>query len=227
MNGHFRRLISKSSFDIESVGDLVDRFQFDVVKSVGELIQNDMNRYLMLFFDSEVTKIIFRQNIQNIYISRPRKISEERLTYRQITEYEHRPRNFEVKYLLGSSLFFDQRSKEYSVKVLSKIKHYSSEPTLLILDNLDIIYGALYDLFNKRFAQARENRYCNVVYEDFKDTLSIHAQFRCLLFKNETDFRASPKFIEEKLPSPLMNRFEKHLFHLRDLGDKCTVFECL
>lgn len=104
-------------------------------------------------------------------------------------------------YLLGSSFFYDRQSKEYAIKILSKIKYYTSEPTLLIMDNLDMIYGTLYDLFNQRFISTSEYRYCNIVYEDFKENLSINEHFRCIIFKNQTDLETSEEKIENKLPS--------------------------
>lgn len=100
---------------------------------------------------------------------------------------------------------------------MSKIKHYSGEPVLLILDDLDLVYGALYDLFNQRFAENTENRYCNVVYEDFKETLFVDPNFKCIVFKSQQDLEDEKRHKEDILPSPLMNRFEKHLFNLNDI----------
>lgn len=125
------------------------------------------------------------------------------------------PGNFEV--LLGSSFYFDLHSKEYSANVLSQICHYSQDSTVLVLDNLDNIYGALYDLFNQRFASSKDNRYCNVIYEDFKKTLVINQKFKCIILKNETDLLVEAHMVENVLPSPLMNRFEKHLLSLENI----------
>ena len=99
----------------------------------------------------------------------------------------------------------------------TSLPHYSHEPTILVLDNLDIIYGALYDLFNQRFVHKKTNRYCNVIYEDFKKTLLIHQKFKCFILKNENDLLHDPEIIEKVLPSPLMNRFEKHLVNFHNI----------
>ena len=160
-------------------------------------------------------------------------LKENDVTYAQQTSYEKKRTDLEenskqMNYLQGSSLFFDKRSKEYSINILTKIKYYTSRPSTLILENLDIVYGALYDLFNQRFAQDKGDRYCNIVYEDFKESLLIHEHFKCVIFKNETDFDVNEKYIENKLPSPLMNRFEKYLFNIEDLNDKGRKgIECL
>lgn len=204
-------MLQKSSFDSHKHARIVENYQFDTFECVRKSLLNGSNRYLMLFFDSEVTKVIFRSEIEKHTQSGAIE-SEGTCTTSQLEAGSPS----QMSYILGSSLFFDRRSKDYSVKILSKIKHYSSQASLLILDNLDLIYGALYDLFNQRFAQDSENRYCNIVYEDFKESLSIDANFRCIVFKNQSDFDIDRKFIEEKLPSPLMNRFEKHLFGLPD-----------
>ena len=123
----------------------------------------------------------------------------------------------------GSSFFYDKNSKDYSVSILSQIKHYVKESTLLLLDDLDFIYGALYDLFNQRFASKKDSRYCNVVYEDFKESLSINLKFKCIIFKSQINFINQSNF-EEKLPSPLMNRFEKHLFNFNLLPNFGKIF---
>ena len=128
-----------------------------------------------------------------------------------------------LEIILGSSFYHDKHSKEYSANILSKICHYSQESTILILDNLDIIYGALYDLFNQRFANSQDNRYCNVIYEDFKKTLLISPKFKCIILKDDIDLTIKAHLIENALPSPLMNRFEKHLISMEMINSQSKL----
>ena len=213
MKKFFLKITDNSSFKNQKS---LENFSYNTQESIFTSLGDDSNRYLMLFFDSEITKTTLQYIFDQFLESHHHLTPGMEYAMSKLPQGET---SFPSKkhYLLGSSLFFDENSKEYSIKILSKIKHFSNEPCLLILDNLDIIYGTLYDLFNQRFTANKENRYCNIVYEDFKESLSIDVNFRCIIFKNETDFDVQDKSIEKKLPSPLMNRFEKHLFSIQQL----------
>ena len=122
-----------------------------------------------------------------------------------------------VVHRFGSTFVFDRESEKYAYKYLKEIKHFASEGFTLLLDDLDLIYGALYDLFNMRFSSHEGKKYSSITFEDFKETVAISEKFNCFILKEEHQLRADRMSIENKLPSPLMNRFEKHLFGLDNL----------
>lgn len=86
------------------------------------------------------------------------------------------------------------------------------------MDNLDIIYGVLYDLFNQRFSLgSSEDKYCNITFEDFRETICVHENFNCIILKQEHELHTPEKDLEKVLPSPLMNRMEKHILKLQSV----------
>ena len=124
-------------------------------------------------------------------------------------------------YLVGSKLEFDVRSNEYHIQIIKKIKSLVSKGALIIFHNLECIYGVLYDLFNLRYVENdRSAKMCYITYENLKDPVRIHPNFRCVLLKAETDLVETEANIEKTLPSPLVNRFQKHILNLKDMTQK-------
>lgn len=122
---------------------------------------------------------------------------------------------------MGSKLDFDVRSNEYHIETIKKIKNYVQQGMVIIFHNLECIYGVMYDLFNQRFMENdREVSMCYITYENLKSPVRIHPDFRCFLLKNESDLVEDETNIERKLPSPLVNRFQKHLVGLKDMAEK-------
>jgi hypothetical protein len=86
------------------------------------------------------------------------------------------------------------------------------------MKDLEPIYPNLYDLFNQRFIFSKTSfRYCNISFENRSEVVQIHKDFRCFIIKNEADLFTEAADLEAKLPSPLMNRFEKHIVNLHHL----------
>lgn len=117
---------------------------------------------------------------------------------------------------------FDKVSDKYAYKYLKEFKHFASEGYTLLLDDLDIIYGALYDLFNQRFSDHEGKKYSSITFEDFKETVAVSEEFNCFILKEESQLQTESINIENKLPSPLMNRFEKHIFGIGNLPHMST-----
>ena len=120
--------------------------------------------------------------------------------------------------LTGSNFEFDHLSEKYNTALLKKIKVYAGKGKTLVLRNLDCIYPALYDLFNKRFALYKTSKQlCSVSYEEYRDKILVHADFKVVLVKSEDDLFAPKADMERLLPSPLINRFEKHIIKQSDV----------
>lgn len=100
-------------------------------------------------------------------------------------------------------------------------KYYVTQGYIVIMKDLEPIYPNLYDLFNQRFILSGSDfRYCNISFENRSGVIQIHKDFRCIIIKNENDLFTKAADLEAKLPSPLMNRFEKHILNLKDLKNK-------
>ena len=89
----------------------------------------------------------------------------------------------------------------------------------MVLHKLEFIYAALYDLFNRRFLVSESAMgFCSVTHEDHSDTFQVDYAFRVILLKSDKDLFTDAAHIEKVLPSPLMNRFEKHILGLEDFA---------
>ena len=124
-------------------------------------------------------------------------------------------------YLRGSTFEADRRSGSYATSYLKRLKYYAANGFTVVLQNLEFIYAVLYDLFNQRFSLNDSSlKFCNVTYEDYKDILKIDEKFRVIILKKESDLFTNQKDIERILPSPLMNRFEKHILNLKHVSSE-------
>jgi hypothetical protein len=127
--------------------------------------------------------------------------------------------------MIGSKLDYDKKSSQYAIEKIKKIKYLASQGYLIVLKDLEYIYGVLYDLFNQRFSENSKNNVghtCFVTYEDFKDPILIKPEFRIILLKSESDLITDTMNIERKLPSPLVNRFQKHILLLQNITKQGT-----
>lgn len=161
-------------------------------------ISLDCRRYLMVFIDWEVT---------------------QEMLIRRIKKSVHENENSErIIVLAGSSFRFDRQSADYLQDKLNMFKYYVTKGFMVIMKDLEPIYPNLYDLFNQRFILSGSDfRYCNITFENRSEILRIHKDFRCMIIKNEKDLFTESADLEAKLPSPLMNRFEKHILNLHHL----------
>jgi hypothetical protein len=108
--------------------------------------------------------------------------------------------------------------KDYAVKYLKNLKIYAANGFTVVLHNLEFIYPVLYGMFNQRFSlQESSIKSCYFTYEDYKDMIKIDPKFKVILLKDKRDLFCSENLIEKQLPSPLMNRFEKHIVNLPDI----------
>ncbi|CAB4416885.1 unnamed protein product [Rhizophagus irregularis] len=129
-----------------------------------------------------------------------------------ILTYQLREMNFNPVVILGSQ--FPEDRDDYSYNILSRIMMCVEAGQPLILTDLEIIYGSLYDLWNqnyitmgssddpKYFTRVALGAYANPM-------LYVHPDFRCILVLDE-------KKLKDADP-PLLNRFEKQVMTLDDI----------
>jgi hypothetical protein len=93
--------------------------------------------------------------------------------------------------------------------------------------DMDALYPSLYDLFNQRYIpdQVKPGRkLCQIAHGTSVNTVIVHQNFKCILLMDKPtpeDQLDSDNF-EEKWPTALLNRFEKHIFILEELVDPET-----
>ena len=106
--------------------------------------------------------------------------------------------------IFGSQFYGDYNSEEYSTKILNKIKLYMEEGKILILKNLEHIYPALFELFNRNFIKINEKNYLSITMSSSENKqFLVNDEFRCIISVNyEQIAQEETSFI---------NRFEKHI----------------
>ena len=75
---------------------------------------------------------------------------------------------------------------------------------VLILEKLESVYPALYDLFNQNFTEVSKKNYARIAIGSSNNAFSfVHDNFRCIVNVDED-------LVNEEEP-PFLNRFEKHI----------------
>ena len=165
---------------------------------IEDAMKTEKSRFLMLFLDSEITRSLLMEEL-------PKK--------KRILEQDEKR---SLEFIEGSKFKHDTENQKYYIRILSRIKDHITNGDFVVLSDLDNIYGILYDLFNQRFSmEDNSTGVCQINYGDMKEKIPIHNKFGCILLKNEADFLGKQD-LEKRLPSPLLNRFEKHILTLEN-----------
>eukprot|EP00899_Mesostigma_viride_P023399 jgi/Mesvir1/4243/Mv22211-RA.1 len=105
--------------------------------------------------------------------------------------------------ICGSRFAADQ-SEHYLYRLLSRIILCMETGRVLVLRDVDSVYGALYDLLNQHYTVVAGRPLCRIALGANSNPLcAVHERFRCVvLLSRERVAQADP---------PFLNRFEKHL----------------
>ncbi|GBB90017.1 hypothetical protein RclHR1_01690002 [Rhizophagus clarus] len=125
--------------------------------------------------------------------------------------YQLRRRKLDPVVILGSQ-FPDDR-EDYSYSVLRRIMMCVEEGRPLILTDLEIIYGSLYDLWNQNYivVGSKENvkYFTRVALGAYANPmLYVSPNFKCILVMDEKNLASADP--------PLLNRFEKQKMSIND-----------
>ncbi|CAG8589706.1 30140_t:CDS:10, partial [Racocetra persica] len=123
--------------------------------------------------------------------------------------------NLEPVVIYGSQ-FPNDFDGDYQYSVLCRIMMCVETGRPLILTDLDIIYGSLYDLWNQNYItvgkEGNQTFYTRVSLGAYSNPMvCVHKNFRCILVLDE-------KKVDFSDP-PLLNRFEKQSFSINDVMD--------
>ena len=152
--------------------------EYDVIGRVKDNI-NDLNsRYLLLESKSSVSTYLLSSLLSEM--------------------------NKEYLFFIGSKFEEDLQSEEYILKVLNKVQNYMEKGIVLIMEDLDSVYPALYDLFNQNFTVVSNNKYARLAIGSASNTFSlVNNNFRCIINVNVNEM--------DKQEAPFLNRFEKQI----------------
>ncbi|XP_052813025.1 uncharacterized protein LOC128240424 isoform X2 [Mya arenaria] len=117
------------------------------------------------------------------------------------------------KEVIVGSCFKDDLNDEYYYRVLSRIIFCMEQGHVLILKNLDPLYGSLYDMLNQRYTTVANRKTCRVALGQYTNPFCHVADgFRCIVFVDE--------FALNKSDPPFLNRFEKQLLCASNILNK-------
>jgi hypothetical protein len=108
------------------------------------------------------------------------------------------------------------KGKENSVELLTTLKNYITLGYIVVMKNLDDLYGSLYDLFNQKYAEVDGHLYCYLYYGENKHKVEVHPNFKAIILL-DTEKEMKGRELELEQPAPFLNRFEKFFVRMSNL----------
>ena len=160
----------------------------DILDIIKKNIMDENSRYLMLISEGNSASDIMKYLLKKI----KRKHTE----------------------LIGSKYKADIKSGRYSEEILNKIKYIMETDDILLMQDLDMIYPSLYDLFNQNFTIMGNKQYARIAFEYAKISSEVNRNFHVIVLVNNLQIQ------QLKLDPPFLNRFEKHIINYDMLLDQ-------
>ena len=189
---------------------------YDIMSCIRKNLCSDNCRYLLLIFENNVTRDILNYIIDDIfkYEIEEEKIDKNEIILNEENEIEeeinnnnNKIRKNEKKYLIGSKFKSDKNDILYSDDMLQQVKFYMEKNIILILQDLEIIYPALYELFNQNIKEFEKKKYTHL--GGLSNQIYLNDNFKTIVYINKEN-------IPEEDP-PFLNRFEKHLITITNI----------
>ena len=154
---------------------------------VTELIQANLEdplaRHLMLLTNGDSAIGILKQNLA--------QLAKETVT-------------------IHGSRFEEDLSEEYNYRILSRIILCMEQDCILILRDLERIYGSLYDMLNQNYAVVGSRKNCRVALGAYSNPMcQVNDGFRCIVLIDQNKVDLSDP--------PFLNRFEKQVLRFSDV----------
>ena len=118
--------------------------------------------------------------------------------------------------ILYGSTFAEDKVDEYNYRILNKIILYMELDIVLILKDLDSVYGSLYDLLNQNYTEVGQKQHCRIALGPYSNPMCcVHERFRCVVIMEEKNCPLADP--------PFLNRFEKQFISLSNVLDNEEV----
>ncbi|CAC5402561.1 RNF213 [Mytilus coruscus] len=112
--------------------------------------------------------------------------------------------------IIFGSNFKEDLNDDYNYRILSRIILCMEKGMVLILKDLDAIYGSLYDMLNQNYTVVGKKKNCRVALGHYSNPMChVHDDFKCIVLVEEYNLDYSDP--------PFLNRFEKQHFQFTDL----------
>ncbi|XP_060598064.1 uncharacterized protein LOC132751874 [Ruditapes philippinarum] len=116
--------------------------------------------------------------------------------------------------LIFGSHFEEDLTDDYNYRILNRIIMCMEQGVVLILKNLEKIYGSLYDMLNQNYTRiGKHNSYCRVALGPYSNPFAyVFDSFRCIVIVDERKL--------DYADPPFLNRFEKQYITYDNLLSK-------
>jgi hypothetical protein len=161
-----------------------------VLEQVTANILDDEARYLLIKSEGEVVDNLFMDLLKTI------------MSYRE--------KPIPIKDWRGI------KGKENSIELLTTLKNYITLGFIVVMKNLDDLYGSLYDLFNQKFTEVENRKYCYLYFGENKHKVEVHANFKAIILL-DAEKEMKGRELELEQPAPFLNRFEKFFVRMSNL----------
>jgi hypothetical protein len=112
--------------------------------------------------------------------------------------------------MIYGSRFEEDLSEDYNYRILSRIILCMERDCILILRDLERIYGSLYDMLNQNYAVVGNRKNCRVALGAYSNPMcQVHDGFRCIVLIDQHKVKRSDP--------PFLNRFEKQVLRFSDV----------
>lgn len=164
--------------------DLMEKtYRFPVTELICDNLQDKLARHLMIITNGDSAIGILDQMLQGL--------DKEKIT-------------------IFGSRFEEDLSEEYNYRMLSRIILCMERDCVLILRDLESIYGSLYDMLNQNYTVVGGKRNCRVALGAFSNPMcQVHDGFRCVVLIDQGRV--------DHTDPPFLNRFEKQLLRFSDV----------
>ena len=115
--------------------------------------------------------------------------------------------------VIFGSQFEEDQTDDYNYRILSRIILCMEQGYILILRDLENVYGSLYDMLNQNYTIIGKKKHCRVALGHYSNPIcQVHDDFRCIVLTDEHKLNYSDP--------PFLNRFEKQYIRFTDMIDE-------
>ncbi|XP_060594281.1 uncharacterized protein LOC132748683 [Ruditapes philippinarum] len=127
-----------------------------------------------------------------------------------ILEHNLKQSGREGREIIFGSQFEEDLTDEYSYRILSRIILCMEQGIVLVLKDLENIYGSLYDMLNQNYTRIGKKNNCRVALGPYSNPFCHVAEsFGCIVLIDENKVNYSDP--------PFLNRFEKQVLSFADV----------
>lgn len=118
--------------------------------------------------------------------------------------------------VIFGSQFEEDLTDDYNYRILSRIILCMEQGFILILKDLETIYGSLYDMLNQNYTVVGSKKNCRIALGPYSNPMChVHDDFKCIVLVEESKLDYSDP--------PFLNRFEKQQFRFEDMMDTKAI----